>query len=123
MFPHCVGDDARSFALQAGFQVIGIAITLFIALAAGALTGEMGETVYKLHCIMCINIYISCSWKISQSYFQINFFIGFILNISKIFDPLNDYELFDDASFWSLPDDMGGEISLNKPATMEMTHM
>ena len=41
LFPLCVGDDARSFGLQAGFQVLGLAITLFIALATGALTGKM----------------------------------------------------------------------------------
>ena len=43
------------------------------------------------------------------------------MNISKIFEPLNDYELFDDASFWSLPDDVGA--SLDKSTVMEMTHI
>ena len=34
------------------------------------------------------------------------FFIyaGFLLNL-KIFEPLQDYELFDDAHFWTIPDE------------------
>lgn len=54
-------------ALQAGFQVLGLGITLFIAIASGAAT-------------------------------------GFLLNL-KIFEPLQDYELFDDAHFWTIPDE------------------
>ena len=48
------------------------------------------------------------------------FIIGFILNTAKIFDPLKDYELFDDAHFWTLPDE-SPKKDLNETAAVEMT--
>jgi len=81
LFPE-VGDD-RSTGLQAGFQILGLVVTLFIAIVTGAAT-------------------------------------GFILNTAKIFDPLKDYELFDDAHFWTLPDE-SPKKDLNETAAVEMT--
>ena len=46
--------------------------------------------------------------------------IGFILNTASIFDPLKDYELFDDAHFWSLPDECPRN-DLNESTAVEMT--
>ena len=50
----------------------------------------------------------------------LSFIIGFILNTAKIFDPLKDYELFDDAHFWTLPDE-SPKKDLNETAAVEMT--
>ena len=33
----------RTMALQAGFQLLGLGVTLFIAIAAGALTGTINN--------------------------------------------------------------------------------
>jgi len=38
-----------------------------------------------------------------------NFIPGLILNVSSLFDPLSDYELFNDEFFWSLPKEMYSE--------------
>ena len=39
LFPE-VGDE-RSVALQAGFQILGLVVTLFIAIVTGAATGSL----------------------------------------------------------------------------------
>jgi len=81
LFPE-VGDE-RSVALQAGFQILGLVVTLFIAIVTGAAT-------------------------------------GFFLNNAKIFEPMTDYELFDDAHFWTLPDE-SPKRDLNETTAVEMT--
>jgi len=81
LFPE-VGDE-RSVALQAGFQILGLVVTLFIAIVTGAAT-------------------------------------GFFLNNVKIFEPMTDYELFDDAHFWTLPDE-SPKRDLNETTAVEMT--
>ena len=45
---------------------------------------------------------------------------GFILNTAKVFDPLKDYELFDDAHFWTIPDECPRK-DLNESTAVEMT--
>ena len=39
LFPEV--DDERSVALQAGFQILGLVVTLFIAIVTGAATGKL----------------------------------------------------------------------------------
>ena len=48
------------------------------------------------------------------------FLAGFVLNVSKIFEPLSDFELFNDAHFWTLPDDVP-VVALTESAAVEMT--
>ena len=43
LFPE-VGDE-RSPALQAGFQILGLVVTLFIAIVTGAVTGKAHKFV------------------------------------------------------------------------------
>ena len=50
------------------------------------------------------------------------FLAGFLLNVSKIFEPLSDFELFNDAHFWTLPDDVPVD-TLNESAAVEMTRL
>ena len=45
---------------------------------------------------------------------------GLLLNTAKIFEPLNDFELFDDAHFWSIPDE-SPKKDLNETTAVEMT--
>merc|ERR1719436_1318559 len=80
-FYHAAKDE--TMALQAGFQVLGLLVTLFIAIVSGAAT-------------------------------------GFLLNTAKVFDPLKYYELFDDAHFWSLPEECPRK-DLNETEGVEMT--
>ena len=47
-------------------------------------------------------------------------FSGFFLNNAKIFEPMTDYELFDDAHFWTLPDE-SPKRDLNETTAVEMT--
>lgn len=42
------------------------------------------------------------------------------MNIPKIFEPLNDFELFDDAHFWTLPEEAPRK-DLNESTAVEMT--
>ena len=100
--------------LQAGFQVLGLVVTLFIALVTGAATGKNR----LLH-----------AWKNEQFMFNIKvctqcsltfIVLGLLLNTAKIFEPLNDFELFDDAPFWSIPDE-SPKKDLNETSAVEMT--
>ena len=43
LFPEV--DDERSPALQAGFQILGLVVTLFIAIVTGAVTGKAHKFV------------------------------------------------------------------------------
>ena len=42
------------------------------------------------------------------------------MNTSKIFDPLKDFELFDDAHFWTLPEE-SPKNEFNESTAVEMT--
>ena len=52
--------------------------------------------------------------------FELSFsLLGLLLNTAKIFEPLNDFELFDDAHFWSIPDE-SPKKDLNETTAVEM---
>ena len=55
--------------------------------------------------------------------FKLITFLGLILNVPSLFDPLSDYEIFNDEFFWSLPKEMSNEHQKGREQVINVTRL
>ena len=81
--------------------ILCVKLSKFFKITNFAQKVKRWQTILVLHSVQEIVIFVT--WY-CNSYFP-----GLILNVPSLFDPLSDYELFNDEFFWSLPKEMYSE--------------